>query len=313
MSKVLAIAQFTLLEALRTRVLWLVLAMLVLLGLGSLFVQHVAITETTRLQTGFLAASARMGVVFVLCLHIASSMVREFNDKGVDLLLSLDLPRAGYFFGKLLGFAGLALVIATMTSLALALLAPLSGVALWGTSLACELILMSVLTLFCIITFVQIMPAVSFVLGFYLLARSIAAVKLLSGSQLLNPNAWTTKLTGWLVDGVATILPDLGRFTQTGWLVNGPEAISVLGFVALQTSVYGVLLVLAGLYRPLPQESVADAPASCFVCTRPCKRGTDTDASEPDRVRSHAASADGHRTGIRGGATFGRIEREQPR
>ena len=56
-----------------------------------------------RLQTGFLAASARIGVVFVLCLHVASSMVREFNDKGVDLLLSLDLPRAGYFFGKLLG------------------------------------------------------------------------------------------------------------------------------------------------------------------------------------------------------------------
>src|SRR6185436_6481370 len=172
MSKVLAIAQFTLLEALRTRVLLLVLAMLVLLGLGSLFVQHVAITETTRLQTGFLAASARMGVVFVLCLHIASSMVREFNDKGVDLLLSLDLPRAGYFFGKLLGFAGLALIIAAMTSLALACLAPLSGVALWGMSLACELMLMSALTLFCIITFVQIMPAVSFVFGFYLLARS---------------------------------------------------------------------------------------------------------------------------------------------
>ena len=77
---------------------------------------------------------------------------------------------------------------------------------------------------------------------------SIAAVKLLSGSQLLNPNAWTTKLTGWLVDGLATILPDLGRFTQTGWLVNGPEAMSVLGFVVLQTCVYGLLLVLAGLY-----------------------------------------------------------------
>ena len=248
MSKVLAIAQFTLLEALRTRVLWFVLAMLMLLGLGSLFVQHVAITETTRLQTGFLAASARMAVIFVLCLHVASSMVREFNDKGVDLLLSLDLPRAGYFFGKLLGFAGLALIIAAMTSLALAWLAPLPGVALWGMSLACELILMAALTLFCIITFVQIMPAISFVFGFYLLARSIDAVKLLSGSQLLNPNAWTTKLTAWLVDALATILPNLGRFTQTGWLVNGPEAISALGFVVLQTSVYGLLLVLAGLY-----------------------------------------------------------------
>ena len=79
-----------------------------LLGAGQPVRPAVAITETTRLQTGFLAASARMAVVFVLCLHVASSMVREFNDKGVDLLLSLDLPRAGYFFGKLLGFAGLA-------------------------------------------------------------------------------------------------------------------------------------------------------------------------------------------------------------
>ena len=74
-----------------------------------------------------------------------------------------------------------------MTSLALAWLAPLSGVALWGMSLACELMLVSALTLFCIITFVQIMPAVSFVLGFYLLARSIAAVKLLSGVAIAEP------------------------------------------------------------------------------------------------------------------------------
>jgi ABC-type transport system involved in multi-copper enzyme maturation permease subunit len=248
MSKVLAIAQFTLLEALRTRLLWLVLAMLALLGLGSLFVQHVAITETIRLQTGFLAASARMGAVFILCLHVASSMVREFNDKGVDLLLSLDLPRSGYFFGKLLGFAGLALIMAALTSLALAWLAPLPGAALWGLSLACELMLMGALTLFCVITFVQIMPAVSFALGFYLLARSIAAVKLMSGSQLLNPNAWTTKLTGWLVDGLSVVLPDLARFTQTGWLVNAHEGFSALGFVTLQTGVYGLLLVLAGLY-----------------------------------------------------------------
>ena len=101
MSKVLAIAQFTLLEALRTRLLWLVLAALGSLVLASLFVQQLAIAETVRVQTGFLAASVRLAVVFVLCLHVASSMAREFNDKGIELLLSLDLPRAGYFFGKL--------------------------------------------------------------------------------------------------------------------------------------------------------------------------------------------------------------------
>ena len=248
MSKVLAIAQFTLLEALRTRLLWLVLAMLALLGLGSLLVQQVAITETARMQTGFLAASARMAGVFILCLHVASSMVREFNDKGVDLLLSLDLPRAGYYLGKLLGFAALALIMAALISAALAWRVPLTGLTLWGLSLGCELVLMSALTLFCVITFVQIMPAVSFVFGFYLLARSLAAVRLMAGSQLLNAQAWTNKVTRWLVDGLAMVLPDLERYTQTAWLVNAPEALPALGFVVLQTFVYGLLLTLAGLY-----------------------------------------------------------------
>ena len=106
LSKVLTIARFTLLEAARTRLLGIVVIILALLFLGSLFVQHISVTETTRMQTGFLAATARMAAVFVLSLHVAGSMVREFNDKGVDLLLSLALPRAGYYLGKLLGFAG---------------------------------------------------------------------------------------------------------------------------------------------------------------------------------------------------------------
>ena len=66
LSKVLAIARFTLLEAVRTRLLWIVLVILALLFLGSLFVQHIAVTETARMQTGFLAATARMAAVFML-------------------------------------------------------------------------------------------------------------------------------------------------------------------------------------------------------------------------------------------------------
>ncbi len=120
MSKVLAIAQFTLLEAVRTRLLWLVLAALGGLLLASLFVQQLAIAESARVQTGFLAAGARLAVVFVLCLHVASSMAREFNDKGVELLLSLDLPRAGYYLGKLSGYVALALVVAIATTATLA-------------------------------------------------------------------------------------------------------------------------------------------------------------------------------------------------
>jgi len=92
LNKIAIIARFTLLEAVRTRLPLVALAIMALLFLGGLFVQHISVTETARMQTGFLAAALRLSLVFILSLHVAASMVREFNDKGVELLLSLDLP-----------------------------------------------------------------------------------------------------------------------------------------------------------------------------------------------------------------------------
>lgn len=248
LSKIFTIARFTLLEAVRTRLLWIVLVILALLFLGSLFVQHISVTETVRMQTGFLAATARMSAVFILSLYLAGSMVREFNDKVVDLLLSLALPRAGYYLGKFLGYAGIAVAIAVLTALALAPLAPGFGLALWSASLALELMLVSALTLFCVITFAQIMPAISFVIAFYLLARSISAVRLLSTSQLLAPNDWTNRAIAHVVDVLGWLLPSLDRFTSTAWLVDHTGSLAVLGLDAVQTLVYGSLLLGAGLF-----------------------------------------------------------------
>ena len=248
LNKVLTIACFTLIEAIRTRLLWIVLVILALLFVASLFVQHISVTETVRTQTGFLAATARMAAVLVLSLHLAGSMVREFNDKGVDLLLSLALPRAGYYIGKFLGFAGIAIGIAVLTTLALLPLVPSQGLVLWGLSLAMELILVGALTLFCVITFAQIMPAISFVVAFYLLARSISAVRLLSTSQLLAPNDWTNRAVARLVDALAWLLPDLDRFASTAWLLDHGGGLSTLAADALQTLVYGALLLGAGLF-----------------------------------------------------------------
>jgi hypothetical protein len=104
------------------------------------------------------------------------------------------------------------------------------------------------LTLFCALTFAQIMPAVSFVAAFYLLARSIGAIRLISGSELLPQREWTQRTLGWLVDGLSLLLPDLGRFTSTAWLVDGSDGLPAIAFVAVQTAIYGTLIVLAGLF-----------------------------------------------------------------
>jgi ABC-type transport system involved in multi-copper enzyme maturation permease subunit len=248
MSKVLAIARFTLLEAVRTRLLWLALAAVGLLLVGSVFVQQLAITETWRVRAAFLAAGTRFALVFVLSLHVASSMVREFNDKGIDLLLSLDLPSSRYYLGKLLGFVAVAWILAALAALALATTGLSAGWLAWSLSLGLELTLIATLTLFCVISFAQIMPALSAVAAFYLLARSIAAIRLLSDSQLLDQSSWATQAAGWLVDAMALVLPDLSRFTSTDWLLVQTAAPAAVGFVLVQALVYGALLTLAGLF-----------------------------------------------------------------
>lgn len=246
--KITVIARFTLLEAWRTRLPWIALALAGLLLLASLFVQHIAVTESARLQAGFLSAALRLTTVFLLTLHVAASIVREFNDKGVELLLSLDLPRTGYYLGRFFGFAVVAVSLAVLAGLVLLMVVRSPAVAWWTVSLALESMLIAALALFCVITFVHIMPAVSFVVAFYLLARGLTAIRLLSQSPLMSPGEWSTRVIRWTVDALAWLLPDLSRFTLTTWLVDQPPDAHAMAFLAMQSLIYGCLLVCAGLY-----------------------------------------------------------------
>ena len=100
-----AIARFTVLEAWRNRLIVLVVVAVALLTLLSLFARELAVTESGRLQTAILASTLRVASVFLMALYILIGLTREFNDKVLELMLSLDLPRAGYLMGKFLGFA----------------------------------------------------------------------------------------------------------------------------------------------------------------------------------------------------------------
>lgn len=250
--QVATIAFYTLREALHARI-WVLIALIVATAVaGSLFVQQVAITDGGRIQTAFLAATLRPAAIFILSLFVIGSMVREFSDKGLELFLSLDMPRATYVLGKLAGFAGIAVPLAAALCLPLAALAPLEQVALWGASLLGELWIMAALSLFCVLAFNQIMPAAAFAAGFYLLARSIGAIQLIGRSAALNADSPVQQLAVNTVDAIAALLPRLDAFTQTAWLVNHSGDWRQLAPIAAQTLIYTALLTsgaLVDLYR----------------------------------------------------------------
>ncbi len=246
--QITTIARYTLLEALRTRLPALVLAAIVLLAAAGFFVQEIAVTEGSRLQTGFYAATMRLAAVFMAGFYVLSSVSRDFNDKGMEIVLALDLPRSHYILGKLAGFLAIGAIIAAAVSMPLTLLAAPAAVLQWGAALALELAIVVALSLFCIVTFSQLMPAASFMLAFYLLARALTAIRLMSAHPIVDADSLSHQFIGFVVDGVALLLPALEAWTRTAWLVNQPAAWTEIGALAMQSLVYITLLAAATMF-----------------------------------------------------------------
>lgn len=244
---IVSLARVTLLEAVRNRLLWLAAVVIVVaLGLAQ-FLNQVAIAESREIQTALLAAPLRVAAVFMIAVFVITSMVREFNDKVTELLLSLPAPRAFYFLGKFAGYAAVALIVALLSALPLAPFANAPGLALWTASLFCELLIVAAMSLFCVLSFAQVVPAFAAVGGFYLLSRSMAAMQVIAGAPL-HAATGTDRAVNVIVEMIALLLPSLDHMTQTTWLLEPLPGAGGLGGILGQTAIYLLLICSAALF-----------------------------------------------------------------
>jgi ABC-type Na+ efflux pump permease subunit len=226
---------------------WLAVVVVVIaFGLAQ-FLNQVAITESREIQTALLAAPLRVAAVFILAVFVITSMVRELSDKVTELLLSLPAPRSAYFFGKFAGYAMLASILALLSALPLVPFANSQGLVLWTLSLICELLIVTAMSLFCVLSFAQVVPAFAAVAGFYLLSRSMAAMQIIAGAPLQDPSL-TDRVVNAVVELIALLLPALDGMTRTTWLLGSAPSVSALGSVVGQTAVYLVLICSAALF-----------------------------------------------------------------
>jgi len=250
---ILPIARITLLEAARSRLLWLIgVALLASLAVAGLL-QQVALIEVREVQGAIIAALLRACAVFFMVLFVVMSMVREVNDKFLELALSQPMPRAGYLLGKYLGFAAAAAVIAVALSLPLALFAPVARVSAWTLSLFGELLIMAAVSVFCVLTLSHVLAALTAVTGFYLLARSVAALRIIATPSEENV-ALAPRIADWIAQGIALVMPRLDRMTQSAWLADAGVAMADLGSALAQTAIYVLLILAAALFDLYRQE-----------------------------------------------------------
>ena len=244
---VASLAKAVLLEAVRNRLLWLAAVVFaVAFGLAQ-FLNQVAISESREIQAALLAALLRVAAVFIVAAFVITSMVRESSDKVNELLLSLPAPRSIYFFGKFAGYAAVALILALLCALPLALFTDPGGLAIWVVSLVCELLIVTAMSLFCVLTLTQVVPAFAAVAGFYLLSRSMGAMQIIAGAALQEPTL-TDRVVNAIVELIALLLPALDRMTQTTWLLEPAPGASTLGAIVGQTAIYLVLIGAAALF-----------------------------------------------------------------
>jgi len=247
MLPVLLVARSALLEARRSALPWLTLGLIaVALGLAA-FLSQVAVTEGREMQAAFGAALLRAGAAFLLAAHVAASVVRETNDKALELALALPLSRSQYYLGKFTGYGALALALALACGLPALLWGTSASVASWTASLALELLLVGTASLFFSMALASVVPAIAASAGLYLLARSIAAIQRLARGPLTEEN-WLQVGARGAVDAVALLLPRLDQATRSEWLLYGAPSVAEFGALAGALLVYAGLLVAAGLF-----------------------------------------------------------------
>jgi len=241
------LARLCLVEARRGGLPWLGLASLLVAVSLAAFLSEVAITESRSLQLSVLAAVLRAAAVFFVAAQVTASTLRELNDKGLELMLSLPLGRSTHYLGRLAGFSVGAVALAAIFSAALLPWAAPGAVVLWGASLACEAALVAAAALFFAMTLAQVVPAIAATVGLYLLARSIAAIQAIAAGPLAA-DSLVTRLAGFAVDGVALLLPRLDAVTRTEWLLYEVPSADAYALALGGLALYGVLLVGAGLF-----------------------------------------------------------------
>jgi hypothetical protein len=240
------IAYCTLLEALRGRLLAIVAAVAAAaLGVAA-FLSQVAITEAAQVQAAIISAVLRLCAVFLLTSFVVSSMVREFADKGVELLLSQPMPRWAYLFGKYAGYASTAVGVAFISSLPLLLVAPGERVLAWGTSLAAELLVVAAVSLFCVLSLSHVVAAMAAVAGFYVLSRAMDGIQIIATSGG-PPDGLADRVSAGVVDALALVLPSFGRMTEAAWLTDTIPAGAVT-MALVQSALYVSLILAASLF-----------------------------------------------------------------
>ena len=110
------------------------------------------------------------------------------------------------------------------------------------------LLIVTAFSLLCLFTFSHVTLALSVVMGFYLLSRTISAIQLIGTGPLAETSTLSQQVINAFLGGLAFVLPELHNFTISEWLVYHTGSWATLAPLAAQSLIYVGLISAAALF-----------------------------------------------------------------
>lgn len=240
-----ALVRHTVLEAWRTRLPLTLACTLVALLAVTVFVRALALIEEQRIAAIVYAALARPAALALVAFGVVASLMRERDDRGLQLVFAAAVPRTLWLTARYLGFAVTAAAIALAAGLPLALFAAPVATLAWSISLALEAALVAALALFAAIALRQIPSALAFVAGFYILGRTLGSLQWLAAPLPAHAGSPLDAAAAVGLALLVALAPPLDLWTRTAWLAGTAPGAPELGLIAAQAGIYVTLLVAA--------------------------------------------------------------------
>lgn len=263
-----SLVKYVLTAAMRDK-LMITLILMILMGAAvAVFMGSASVTEEDSFALVFGSGGLRflgvMGLILFCCFYVR----RSFETKEVEFLLSRPISRASFLFSHTLAFVILAFCITAVITAVVAVLGhhnlaqSLAGLAVWGVSLAVELSIMAVASLFFSMVLSSAAGSALATLGLYALGRMVGTLL----GILDHPSANALyAVIGSVMKIISVVTPRLDMMGQTSWLVYGadvsgtmkflPDAspyaywmtehLGLLGFIGVQGVIFSALLLVA--------------------------------------------------------------------
>ena len=245
-SSILTIARFSLIEAIRGKIIWIIAALLVLAIMLSLFIGQTSLTETRESQVALMAGFLRVSSILVMIFFVVASIARDFQDKSIELLFAVSIPRYQIFIGKFFGFSLVSFLIAVFYFFTLLFYSEAEAAIVWSISFWFELSLVALLSLIFILSLENVALSLMMSIGMYVLMRLMPAIQSMGEGPMQD--GLFNQFINLLIDIIGLFLPRLDLFSQSSWLiVNEISSIDIISFL-IEFALYVIFFILVGVF-----------------------------------------------------------------